>query len=570
MIGKPQSDRRGDYASFPDSEAVTKSTVVARSWRSRFTHWRTAFLVAVIVVSVPLLSLWWVFNVPILQNPDENSHLDYAFSIYSAGRLLNVRQAPSAWNAHARPGLHEGAAWERISHQYTLYLEDFTDFERLRFHPEEKVSADYGTALYYEKLDRNAPRQPSGIPDPGPQDNPWLMTGYPFGFYALLAVWLSIIANFTDSIVSLFFAARVLSVALLPLSLLLAYATLRELRLGQARALALTAMVGFFPLTTFVSASVQPDNLSLALVLVCFYGGLLARRNKARPWVLTASGVAFGALSVTKYHFFLFTLLSVGGMLISEHIFRRKSGAALVRQIAILLWPSVVLLCIQRWIGWGGGMASSPRDPTLGLLTGIKNALVADYSGGAPFVSWWGEFGWMDTPLIIGSLDIQRRITLLLVALTIAIFLLTLVRLGQVIARLIALGRRGRWRWVGRITFSNPIINSYFGFSIFMILLYALTDNYYFAQGRHWFPYILGSFLIPIQYAPQVFTRRRIRTVLSLLMLLGLAAYCAIGSYYSIQAIKKRYYARPPTTTSSAFPPPGNCYAQSAIAKPRV
>src|SRR2546423_8936119 len=112
MIGKPQSDRRGDYASFPDSEAVTKSTVVARSWRSRFTHWRTAFLVAVIVVSVPLLFLWGVFNVPILQKPGENSHLDYAFSIYSAGPLFNGRQAPSTWNAPTLARLPEGARRE--------------------------------------------------------------------------------------------------------------------------------------------------------------------------------------------------------------------------------------------------------------------------------------------------------------------------------------------------------------------------------------------------------------------------------------------------------------------------
>src|SRR5205814_4174588 len=82
-------------------------------------RWWAESILTVIVVSSALLSLFWVFKVPILQNPDENSHIDYAFSIYSAGRLLNVRRAPSGWNVHARPGTHKGAAWERISHQYT-------------------------------------------------------------------------------------------------------------------------------------------------------------------------------------------------------------------------------------------------------------------------------------------------------------------------------------------------------------------------------------------------------------------------------------------------------------------
>jgi hypothetical protein len=173
---------------------------------------------------------------------------------------------------------------------------------------------------------------------------------------------------------------------------------------------------------------------------------------------------------------------------------------------------------------------------------GIQNAVVAYYGGGAPFVSWWGHFGWMDTPLVIGSLDVQRRITLLLLTLTLTILALTLLRLEQVVTRLILLARRGRWRWAGRIAFSNPIINSHFGFSIFMILLYALTDNSFFAQGRNWFPYILASFLIATEYAPRAFTHRKTQDVFSALMVVGLALYCAVGSYYSFQAIKNRYY----------------------------
>jgi hypothetical protein len=175
----------------------------------------------------------------------------------------------------------------------------------------------------------------------------------------------------------------------------------------------------------------------------------------------------------------------------------------------------------------------------------------------------------MDTPLIIGSLDIQRRITLLLVALTIAIFLLTLLRLGQIIARLIALGRRGRWRMALRIVFSNPLFSAHFLFAVFMIVLYALTNDFY-AQGRHWFPYILSSFLVATQYAPRAFPHRKTRAVFSALMVLGLAIYCAVGSYYSIQTINARYYGTMPAAMSSTFSSPGRCYARSEIAKSRA
>src|SRR3954468_13905904 len=90
--------------------------------------WST-WILGVIIISSFLLSPFWVFRVPILQSPDENSHIDYAFSIYSAGRLLSFHTPPSEWNVQARLGV---APWERISHRYTLYLIDSTDFERIR------------------------------------------------------------------------------------------------------------------------------------------------------------------------------------------------------------------------------------------------------------------------------------------------------------------------------------------------------------------------------------------------------------------------------------------------------
>jgi len=519
---------------------------VARRWAE--------CILALIIISSAVLALFWVFTVPILQNPDENSHIDYAFSIYSAGRLLNVRRVPSGWNVHAGAGAHPGAAWERISHQYTLYLADSTDFQRLRFHPEEKVSPDYGTAAYYDRLDRNAPHSPAQIPDLQPQDNPWLVTGYPFGYYALVAVWLGILGRFTGSVVALFFGARILSVVLLVGSLVLTYATTRELRLSKARALALTFIVAFFPLTTFVSSSIQPDNLSFLVMLICIYLSLLIRKSPSHHWLLALLGMALGILLVTKYHFYVFTFVSVLGAIAGEYIFKRRSRRAMLRGLSTLLLPSVLFFAVQLWVIWGESITGRTlHHSTTAPTEGIKNAVADYYGGGAPFVSWWGRFGWMDTPLTIRSMDVQRRITLLLLILTMVILALTLFRLEQVITRLILLVRRRRWRWAARIAFSNPLINSHFLFTIFMILLYALTDNSFIAQGRNWFPYILSSFLITTQYAPRALTHRRTQASFSALIVLGLALYCGIGSYYSIQMIKERYYDTHPTTMGSVF-----------------
>src|SRR5689334_2424112 len=124
-------------------------------------HWSASVLALIILAACALASVW-VLRVPLLQNPDESSHIDYVFSIYSAGRLLNVRQPPSAWNVHPRfEGRKdrvgpESTPYDLLSHQYTLYLIDATEFQRIRFHPEEKVRIDY-----YRNLDAAAPQQPA-------------------------------------------------------------------------------------------------------------------------------------------------------------------------------------------------------------------------------------------------------------------------------------------------------------------------------------------------------------------------------------------------------------------------
>jgi hypothetical protein len=239
-------------------------------------------------------------------------------------------------------------------------------------------------------------------------------------------------------------------------------------------------------------------------------------------------------------------------MFLSDHIFYRKSASALVRKLVILLFPAVLFFAVQLWVIWGDRITGGNlhRPERLGLISGIKKAVLDYYRGGPALVSWWGSYGWMDTPLIIRSPEFESHVLLLLSALTLFVLLLVFFRLEQVLTRLIVLARRGRWRMALRIAFSNPLMISYFIFTVFMIFLYALTDNSFNAQGRHWFPYILSGFLITTQYAPRALTHRKVQGIVSALFLFGLLVYCIVGGYYSIQSIKQRYYA-PQHMTSS-------------------
>jgi hypothetical protein len=508
-------------------------------------------VLAAIVLSSSVLSVVWVFRVPLLQNPDESSHIDYVFGIYSAGRLLNVRTPPSAWNVHprfeGRKDLEgpESTPYDWLSHQYTLYLIDATDFHRIRFHYEQKVPADYGSLAYFQSLDAGAPQSPAQLPDLQPRDNPWMITAYPFLYYAVVAVCQRLLNLFGSGPAFLFVGARLLSVFLLAGSLILTYKCLLELRVRTWRALMLSAIVAFFPLTTFVSSSVQPDNLTMFLVLLCSYCALLFRRRESNQFRLSVVlGFALGALLVTKYHIFLFTAFGVFAMVITEHFFQRRPVRRLASRLPLLLLPSITLFLIQLWVVWGGDQITGGNlhQASVSLPVGIKTALMDYYRGGPAWSSWWGTFGWMDAPLVIWSPNFQARVHRLLALLTLFTLLLVFFRLVQVGARLIRLAWRKRLRQSLRITFSNPLLTSYFLFSIFMVMLYALSDNSFFAQGRHWFPYTLSGFVMTLHYAPRVLTRLWVRRVVSNLLIAGLLIYCAVGAYYSLKTITDRYY----------------------------
>jgi hypothetical protein len=105
-----------------------------------------------------------------------------------------------------------------------------------------------------------------------------------------------------------------------------------------------------------------------------------------------------------------------------------------------------------------------------------------------------------------------------------------------------------RLAWAGRsatalrLALANPLLNSYFLFTVFMFWLYIRSDNRFGAQGRNWWPLILPIFLTGIAYAPRALTLRRARLAFSRIVLAGLLAYCCLGSVYSLRAIDRRYY----------------------------
>lgn len=502
---------------------------------------KSRVMVAAVVLTSAAVAFAWVFFVPMLEAPDETVHFEYSTALYSAGGLVAPRDA-------ARLTVPSGRVVP-----YPKYLEDQSAVAVIAEKPEVKAPAGYGSAAYYDSVDRNLQPNLQPVETTAQLFNPPLLRYYPFGYYLLDAGVMGVTSLFTSSPVALFFAARSLSVALLVLSLILTYLILRRLRCGFALALALTAVVGLFPMTSMIASSVQSDNLSFTLVGLALLAGLeLQARPHHRAWTAVL-GLALGALLVTKVHYFAIVAVALVAMLVTQRIDQRD-GRGWRLEVPLLVLPAIAFEAIQVWTQWGAPQLISAGQ--LGELPNYRTAIagglsgIASYAGhiltftfldntfGREFGSFWGAFGWVDTPLVLGSPAITVAVWLLFAGMSIGLLACTLVRLGQVAYRLARVARRGRPRRALRIAFSNPLAISYFLLAAFLFTV----EGYPGVQGRYYFPLLPAVFWVALKYAPRALPGK-FGSALFRMQVVGLVAYTIAGAVFAFPTLASRYYA---------------------------
>jgi hypothetical protein len=505
---------------------VTAYCALRRILRSvrHFISARPPIILVAIMIAAAAVSTYRVYSVPILQCPDENSHIDYAFSLYSAGRLLNVRTPPSSgWNTKY---VAESYDWERISHLYTLYLSKALNERAVRLAESNKEPAEYGSDDFFKMLDQNAPRLPIRIPNLSPRDNPWLMSDYPAGYYGLTAFELKGVSLFTNSLTRMFFSARLMSVALLMIDIIFTYLILLKVRARYP--LAITSIFALFPLTTYVSSCVQPDNLVLTLVLSTWLLGLSVNGARSDRVRLPLLSIVMGLLLFTKFQFFPFAV----GPIVGRLAFKR--AISLVTTAAMFL-PSAVAIATQVWIMKGGdlpGHAFFADHRNVGIYQQLFDAVREYYFGGYAYVSYWStSYGWAGMPLPL-KICLQVGTAMALG--------LSIVYLAQSAARLLELAKRKPR--LAAIVALNPLVTGHVWFIAFMIALFAATGNGFYAQGRHFFPFILSGLYIAIEVAPRTF--RRSKEFASRVAIVFLLLFCVFGGMLAASAVVERYYVK--------------------------
>ncbi len=145
---------------------------------------------------------------------------------------------------------------------------------------------------------------------------------------------------------------------------------------------------------------------------------------------------------------------------------------------------------------------------------------------------------------------------------------LSLLRLGRVAWKLGRLWRRGRRTAAVRIAASNVPINSYFLFTVLMVVLYVRLGNRFGAQGRNWLPFLLPIFLTAVAYAPRALAPRRVRRAFAAALLAALLLFDGVGGYYALQTVRNRYYS--PAASRISDTPPGRPPRTCGIVARRV
>jgi hypothetical protein len=303
--------------------------------------------------------------------------------------------------------------------------------------------------------------------------------------------------------------------------------------------------------------------LSTAAIFLCLQ---LKGRDDLR--VVALLGCVLGYLCVTKVQFGIVVGLGVFAAYFSRvPAWQLRSRSTFARAL-LLTTPSVVTSLVSRPI-----MANAPKGTTFdtdGFAAAIGRGFgpflnfagdaagrgFVDFFGlgGASFTSFWGTFGWMDTPLVIGNEVFEGRVLDVLEFGTAAVMTAAVLVVAALTVRAVRVAANGHASLAVRAYFSNPALTAYVAFVVVMFALFVYTDGGFFPQGRNWLPLIVPSVLIAVDFAPKVFARSSLERWASNALVAGLLSYSLVGAVFAMKSIYDRYYVTPPMLPALEVP----------------
>jgi hypothetical protein len=322
---------------------------------------------AVVVALFLLCAVCWSLVVPPFESPDEIGHARYVNFLRAEARL---------------PVPGEAAAGE--AHQPPLYY---------------ALAAALAAAAGWDPIDVQAVRNPRFVWYGGAGMAKYLHTPSERPALAGTAATLH--------------RLRLASALMAAGTVWLVWVLARRAGVAPVPAALVAALAAFTPQFTFISASLNNDNLANLASAACLAAlmGAVARRGPgaggAAAWI--AAGCAAGVGLLAKFT----TLTLLGAGVVALWLWWRAEGhppgtvrpREAARRAAAFFLPALAvpapLLAWNTW-SWGDPFGAGAQLATLPQLVDRKPLLSAYFVTEFPQVLWrsfWGNFGWMSFPL---------------------------------------------------------------------------------------------------------------------------------------------------------------------------
>ncbi len=475
----------------------------------------------------------WVNLVPAFESPDEPAHFDYAYTLASAGHLLRAADGKAGFDPRV-----------------AIMMRD-AGLNRIVFAPGERVERSYGSARYDAKIRHDTAIFADYTPDMANAPRSPLMNVYPFVPYALYAMAaLPFRADVGRSLV----ACRFASVAFTAIGLFAWSGIMRRLGVSRTHALALLAIVVFFPLTAFVGSYVQPDVIAFSLVSLLLLVALRIRDGGANVTHGILYAFVLAALFGTKLQFAIAVGLATIVPVVIAYARRRISTSVWLASACALALAG--MFALTQWIMQGSTSTSYFQGRHTLTSAFFEHAVTGEgrfmfdesrvligdlLGGGTSQRSFWGLFGWLDAPIRIVNYtttdafstveQFGTAIVLVAVVVTLALRLRRLVRVATQRAVSVAI----------RIAARDPAINAYLIFVAIFATLFVISANVFGAQGRDWFPFEVVAFLSVSWYGVRAFPRR-LQPFVSVVALASLAIVSSVESAFALTTLEDRFY----------------------------
>lgn len=245
--------------------------------------------------------------------------------------------------------------------------------------------------------------------------------------YSFLASTIEILFNSKNILVK-FYLVRIFSVVIGTLIIYLSYLISRKIGISPKNSLLIATIISFQPMFSFVSAIINPDIL-LVFAFTLFLFGSASVLKDGINWKTISIAILSILIGIFTKGPGLFLIIAFYPVLIYK-IYQKINSKKLLFLIGFIAFPIIILLSLYPFIPksytnvFTHNSTESKFTSFSESISRYRQETIKINSVKDTMLSYWGNFGWLDTKIPRNIIDIIGVINIIAIV-GIIIFLIT-------------------------------------------------------------------------------------------------------------------------------------------------